>query len=247
MADDRPFAFDVSDGRRTVRWPAVVVVACVMGLVAGVAMVVTAGSRGAAAPLPHRVTAGGTSNAGTGPGGPPSDPSAPIGTPDRQAAPGREPSGPSGPAAQPSAVPGTITIPAIGVSSPLISLGLAPDGSLQTPSDFGVAGWWSGGPAPGQVGAAVIVGHVDSKAGPAVFFRLRDLRPGDVVWVTRQDGTRVSFIVRRLEQVPKARFPTTEVYGPQPYAALRLITCGGAFDRSTGHYVDNVIVFADAA
>jgi sortase (surface protein transpeptidase) len=141
----------------------------------------------------------------------------------------------------------SIRIPSIGVSSHVIPLGLLPDGSLQTPADYGEAGWWSGGPTPGAVGPAVIVGHVDSTAGPAVFFHLRDLKPGDLVWVTRADGAKVSFVVRRLEQVAKAQFPTKEVYGPQPYATLRLITCGGTFDRSTGHYLDNVIVFADAA
>ncbi len=147
----------------------------------------------------------------------------------------------------PHSPPTRIWIPSIAVSSSLVRLGLMPDRSLEVPSDFAVAGWWAGGPSPGEKGSAVIAGHVDSKSGPAVFFALRQLRRGDTVWVKREDGTQVRFVVQRLEQVPKMHFPTQEVYGPEPYAALRLITCGGAFDRSTGHYVDNVIVFAAAA
>jgi sortase (surface protein transpeptidase) len=147
----------------------------------------------------------------------------------------------------PPSPPVRIWIPSIGVTSGLVRLGLEPDGTLQVPSEFGVAGWWAGGPSPGEKGAAVIVGHVDSTAGPGVFFRLPHLRPGAVVWVSREDQAAVEFVVQRIEQVPKTRFPTKEVYGPQPNATLRLVTCGGAFDHSTGHYVDNVIVFASAA
>jgi hypothetical protein len=88
---------------------------------------------------------------------------------------------------------------------------------------------------------------VDSRSGPAVFYRLRQLRPGDPVWVERQDGRKVRFVVQRLKQVPKTSFPTHEVYGFQPHVMLRLITCGGVFNRNTGHYVDNVIVFATAS
>jgi hypothetical protein len=168
----------------------------------------------------------------------------------RSSVPKGAPPPPSGEGAStplPPSPPARLWIPAIGVSSELVRLGLQDDGSLQVPSDFSVAGWWVGGASPGEKGPAVIVGHVDSGAGPAVFYRLQQLRPGDVVWVAREDHADVRFVVQRLERVPKARFPTRAVYGPQPEAALRLVTCGGAFDRSTGHYVDNVIVFAAAA
>ena len=147
----------------------------------------------------------------------------------------------------PPSPPARIWIPSISVTSALVRLGLQPNGTLEVPSQFGVAGWWAGGPSPGEKGPAVIVGHVDSTAGPGVFYRLGRLRPGAVVWVSREDGASVEFVVQRVEQVSKTRFPTGEVYGPQPGAALRLVTCGGAFDGSTGHYVDNVIVFASAA
>jgi len=139
-----------------------------------------------------------------------------------------------------------VSIPAIGVSTNVLRLGLNADGSLQVPATYDVAGWWAGGPTPGTLGPAVIVGHVDSTRGPAVFYLLRDLRPGDRVWVTREDGSRVGFAVQRVIQVPKVAFPTAQVYGPVPYPALRLITCGGAFNHETGHYLDNVIVFAEA-
>ena len=107
-----------------------------------------------------------------------------------------------------------------------------------------LAGWYRQGPAPGDPGPAVLTGHVDSVAGPAVFFRLRDIAVGDPVLVDRADGTTVRFTVTRVARYPKGAFPAAEVYGPTPDAELRLITCGGVFDRATGSYADNVIVFA---
>lgn len=115
------------------------------------------------------------------------------------------------------------------------------------PADFDQTGWYVDGPEPGEVGAAVIAGHVDSRSGPAVFHRLRDLQPGDVVAVDRADGTTVEFRVERLEQHPKDAFPTQAVYGASAGPTLRLITCGGSFDSGSGHYRDNVIVYATAA
>jgi hypothetical protein len=109
------------------------------------------------------------------------------------------------------------------------------------------AGWWAGGPRPGQVGAAVILGHVDSTTGPAVFFRLGELEAGDEVLVDRADGTTAHFLVTSLERYHKAEFPSELVYYPTVEAELRLVTCGGPFDSSTGHYRDNVVVFAAQA
>jgi sortase (surface protein transpeptidase) len=145
---------------------------------------------------------------------------------------------------QDAAVPVRIEIPAIGVDAPVVPLGLEPSGALEAPEGLAETGWWTDGPEPGEAGPAVVAGHVDSRAGPAVFYRLDDLRPGDGVEVVREDGSRVAFVVERLEQHPKADFPTEAVYGDTEGSALRLITCGGAFDRSTGHYLDNVIVYA---
>jgi Sortase domain len=139
-----------------------------------------------------------------------------------------------------------IDIPTIGVDAPVVDLGLNADGTLQVPSNFTDAGWYAGGPKPGQVGPAVIAGHVDSRAGPAVFYRLGQLHLGDTVSVWMA-STRVDFVVQRVVEYPKAAFPTSMVYGPVDYPALRLITCGGAFNSATGHYVDNVIVFARLA
>jgi sortase (surface protein transpeptidase) len=142
------------------------------------------------------------------------------------------------------AVPVRIDIPSIAVSAPVDPVGLNPDGSLEVPKDFGRAGYYTGRPTPGEIGAAVIEGHVDSTRRPAVFYRLRKLQGGDEVLITRADGTRPVFVVDRLEEHPKDAFPTEEVYGPTPEATLRLITCAGTFDRRTGHYRDNLIVFA---
>jgi hypothetical protein len=137
-----------------------------------------------------------------------------------------------------------IEIPAIAASAPVDPLGLNPDGTLQVPADFARAGYYTGRPPPGATGPAIIVAHVDSKSGPAVFARLRDLKPGDEVTVTRADRSRVLFVIDRLESHPKNAFPTKAVYDPTPGATLRLITCGGSFDRRSGHYRDNTIAFA---
>jgi LPXTG-site transpeptidase (sortase) family protein len=143
--------------------------------------------------------------------------------------------------------PRRIEIPAIGVSAPVIELGLDADKTLEVPKDYGETGWWKGGPEPGERGAAVIAGHVDSKTGPAVFYRLDDLRAGDEIRVHRSDGTRARFVVARLERHPKDEFPTRKVYARTGEPTLRLVTCSGDFDAASGHYVDNTIVFADAA
>jgi len=143
--------------------------------------------------------------------------------------------------------PTRIEIPSIGVDAAVIPLGLNRDRTLEVPEDFAQAGWWTGGARPGQPGPAVIAGHVDSHTGPAVFYRLRELRPGATIIVDRRDGTRARFTVLGSERYPKDRFPTARVYGSTPGATLRLITCSGRFDRSTGHYLDNTVVYADAA
>ena len=112
------------------------------------------------------------------------------------------------------------------------------------PHQWDTAGWYAAGTRPGDPGSAVILGHVDSRSGPAVFYRLRELRRGDLVEVVRADGSRVRFTVQRVQEYPKARFPTADVYYPTLTPMLRLVTCGGAFDRNLRHYLDNVIVFA---
>lgn len=140
--------------------------------------------------------------------------------------------------------PTRVRIPSIGVDSELALLGVDGAGVLVPPTDFDRAGWFSGSPLPGEVGPAVIAGHVDSRDGPAVFFRLRDLVPGDAVLVDRADGSTARFTVSGADRYPKDGFPTQDVYGATPRAELRLITCGGAFDRDRRSYVDNVVVSA---
>jgi hypothetical protein len=139
--------------------------------------------------------------------------------------------------------PYRIKAPAVGIDAPIENLGRLPNGTMQVPSAFSVAGWYDEGPPPGAPGPAVIIGHVDNYTGPAVFWRLRDLRPGDLVIITSAKGTE-TFKVTSSESVAKATFPTAQVYGPVTDPELRLITCGGPFDRATGHYIDNTVVFA---
>jgi sortase (surface protein transpeptidase) len=143
--------------------------------------------------------------------------------------------------------PVRVEIPKIGVVSSLDRLGRAPDGTIQEPTRWAVAGWYAAGTRPGDPGSAVILGHVDSKGGPAVFFRLRELRQGDAIAIGRADGSSVRFVVQRIEQYPKDRFPTDEVYYPTLTPTLRLVTCGGQFDATAGRYRSNVIIFATMA
>jgi hypothetical protein len=146
-------------------------------------------------------------------------------------------------------VPVRLEIPRIGVFSPLQRLGKDRHGAVDVPSgprQWKEAGWYAGGTRPGDPGSAVILGHVDSKRGPAVFYRLRELRRGDRVEVVRAGGSRITFTVDRVEQYDKRRFPTDAVYYPTLAPELRLVTCGGEFDRSRGSYEDNVVVFARA-
>ena len=141
--------------------------------------------------------------------------------------------------------PVAIDIPSIGVrTSNFVDLGLAADGSLQVPRDFASVGWYTGGPSPGELGPAILGGHVDSHNGPAIFYRLGALRPEARVTISRKDGSTATFSVDRVQRFPKDRFPTALVYGSTNRAELRLITCGGSFDRKSGHYVDNVVAFA---
>ena len=149
-------------------------------------------------------------------------------------------------APKPVAAPVSLTIPLIGVQTNLMTLGLGRDGTLQVPplSMASVAGWYTGSPRPGSIGSAIIVGHVDTTKGPAVFDRLDTLTRGDKIYVKRADGTLVEFQVTSVQQYPKDHFPTEAVYGPVPDPELRLITCGGAFDPASGHYVLNLVVYA---
>jgi sortase (surface protein transpeptidase) len=130
------------------------------------------------------------------------------------------------------------------VRTALIRLGITAAGTLQVPPTTTVAGWYAGSPRPGEIGSSVIAGHIDSRLGPGVFFRLRLLRPPDKIYVRRSDGSLAVFRVTAVHAYLKKRFPTAAVYGPVPDAQLRLITCGGTFDPSLGSYLSNVVVYA---
>jgi len=143
-----------------------------------------------------------------------------------------------------AARPVRLAIPSLRISTRLERLGLEPDGRLAPPRDPGRAGWWAAGPRPGRRGAAVIAGHIDSRTGPAVFARLARLRRGQRIVVVDRAGRRVRFQVLATRRYAKDAFPTQRVYGSTPGATLRLITCSGAFDRGSGHYTSNLVVFA---
>ena len=151
------------------------------------------------------------------------------------------------PTVLPRSVPTRIVIPAIGVDSSLMQLGLKQDGTLEVPpfDKHAPAGWYRGSPTPGELGPSVILGHVDTyKAGPVVFYRLAQLHTGNTVQVHRKDGTVAAFVVDRVENVPKAGFPRLEVYGNTARAELRLITCGGEWNPKVHDYSENTVVFA---
>ncbi len=140
--------------------------------------------------------------------------------------------------------PTGLEIPAIGVRTRLIRLGLTAAHDLQVPASTAVAGWYTGSARPGATGAAVIAGHIDSYQGPGVFFRLRELKAGDLIYIRRGHASLAVFRVTDVRYFLKSQFPTADVYGGVPDAELRLITCGGTFDPQTGHYLSNVVVFA---
>jgi hypothetical protein len=155
--------------------------------------------------------------------------------------------GSSGRLSLPRSLPVSVDIPAIGVTSELLHLGVNSDGSIQVPSletSAAEAAWYKYSATPGQIGASVIEGHVDSYQGPAVFFRLGALRPGDTIDVRLADGVTAIFKVTGVRQYAKSHFPAKAIYQATDYAALRLITCGGAFDYATGHYLSSTVVFA---
>lgn len=140
--------------------------------------------------------------------------------------------------------PATITIPAIGVQAPIVGVGLQADGAMQVPEPDQV-GWYKLGPRPGDGGPAVLIGHVYyRRTGPAVFYRLGELRPGDEILIGQHGGATTRFLVGRLERHPKTALPTKRIWTGATRPLLRLITCGGSLDRSTGHYRENLIVYA---
>ena len=147
-------------------------------------------------------------------------------------------------------VPVRVDIPAIGVHSKLLHLGVTADGTIQVPSlqtDADLAAWYKYSATPGQIGTSIIEGHVDDLQGPAVFFRLGALHPGNAIDVTLADGITAVFRVTGVREFLKSSFPAATVYAQAHYAALRLITCGGAFDDTTGHYLSSTVVFASLA
>ncbi|MEU7755341.1 class F sortase [Micromonospora sp. NPDC049101] len=154
------------------------------------------------------------------------------------------------PAGLARSVPTSIEIPRIGVQATIMSLGTNPDGTVQVPplEQADQAGWYEPGASPGETGNAVIVGHVDSaKLGPAVFFDLGALVPGDTMTVRRADGRPATFRVDSVASYPKTAFPTELVYGPADRPGLRVVTCGGQFDQAAKSYPDNIVVFATLA
>ncbi|WP_328446426.1 MULTISPECIES: class F sortase [unclassified Amycolatopsis] len=203
-------------------WPAIAAVAAALGVVVVVALVLAfsapASDQVAPPPSPpYTSAAGGAGTTATPPHG-----------------------------GLPAAKPASLSIPAIGVRAGSIAdLGLTPGGELQVPPDATTVGWFTGAPSPGEVGPAVLAAHVDYKHVPGAFSKLKDLRSGEQVRVGRTDGRTAVFTVYRVGRYAKADFPTDEVYGDTTGPELRLITCGGAFDHSSGNYLDNVVAFAN--
>ncbi len=168
----------------------------------------------------------------------------PLVTTPPESAPPTQPATPA-PVTMVAAAPVRLQVPSIGLDSELIELGLQADGTLEVPSSGFPAGWYTGAPTPGELGPAIIAGHVDWDGQPGVFFDLRDLSPGDDIAITRRDGSTARFRVTRVEQFAKDAFPTQAVYGDLDHAGLRLITCAGAFDPTMRSYDDNLVAFAE--
>lgn len=223
--------------RRAARWGVPVPVAVVVGLVLIVAVVVAVLT--ARDGSPRSVTAPAAGSSSLTPAAPPAStrdvapPSISLQAPIPETTPPPQPG-----------IPVQVSVPRIRVSSPLEPLGLEKNGSLRPPSTFERAGWYARGARPGAIGPAVIAGHVDSRAGPAIFFDLKLVRLGDDIDVRDSAGVVRHFVVVDVQRYRKTRFPTEKVYGPTPEPVLRLITCTGAFDVAKRSYVDNLVVSA---
>jgi len=213
----------------------------IAAITGGLVLLLDPGAPQVIEPAGGTVAAGNTEAAGDGGGGGGGNAEAA----ESRAEPYRVPES-TAPLTLPKSEPTRIRIPKIKVDAPVEALGLDKNGWLEVPSlkRPNLTGWYRLGPPPGQLGPAVIVGHVNSKAGPAVFARLRTLAKGDTVEVKRKDGRVAVFRVDEVQRVDKRRFPTARVYGNLSHAGLRLITCGGAFDPKSGSYDDNIIVYA---
>lgn len=198
------------------------------------AVLIALGARGASGPPPPPVASGGAEPGNASPASPPKTPGDTT---------NRAPSSTFGRLLRGSA-PVQLDIPALQLhSTTIIDLALASDGAIEVPTNPDNPGWFTPGPSPGQLGPAVIAGHVDSVDGPAVFYRLSELRKGDTARVTRADGSIAVFTIDRVEIYDKASFPTHEVYGKTTdRSELRLITCGGGYDQQAG-YLSNVVAF----
>ena len=217
---------------------AVVASAVLLGLV-GTALVWIGLADHGSPPVPASVNATSATNGG---------PSTPVASPRTGTRP-RHPAGggipdPIAKEVLPASRPVSIAIPRLRIRSDLVRLGVDSQGAMEVPSDPAEAGWYDLGPTPGELGPAVIAGHVTWNLVPAVFFRLGDLHRGDRLRVVRGDGVTGIFEVRAVRRFPKVRFPTKAVFGTIDYAGLRLITCGGTYDASTHRYRDNIVVFA---
>lgn len=136
-----------------------------------------------------------------------------------------------------------LSIPSLKISVSVTQLGLNSDGTVQVPTNFHVPGWYKDGYAPGQMGSAAILGHVDSTSGPGVFYKIVDMKVGQLVQVTLADHVSLKFKVIGLRQYSKGNFPDKLIYGPSTFSALDLVTCGGVFDPTTHHYLSNIVVF----
>lgn len=221
------------DARRRRHTP--VVAACVALLVAGGGAVAWAATQQVETP-PAPPAASSTKDATTRP--PTSAPPTPAPAPSPPA-PEVEPLSASRPTA--------VRIPSIDVESPVHGLGLDEQGNLNVPSGerYDEVAWYDGSPTPGEVGPAVLEGHVTgANYSPSVFFELGGTRKGDRIEVDRADGSTATFEVTEVKSAPKAEFPRIDVYGATKGPELRVITCGGTFDKASGHHLDNVIVFA---
>ena len=181
----------------------------------------------------------------------PAPPAAPVGGVQARHSAPRTPAPSTAPSPEPRATlaldesaPVRIWIEKIGVSAGFVDLGVAPDGTLEVPTDPAKVGWFTGGHTPGASGVAVVAGHVTWDQEPSVFFLLGDLRPGDRLRVQRADGSTAVFAVQRVASFPKTSFPSRAVYQPVDRPVLRLITCGGAYDTTNHRYLDNTIVWA---